>query len=41
VAGKPIRRKRTAAHGLAFGGEPIETAVLDPCDEAAELGNQA
>jgi hypothetical protein len=29
-------------HGLAaFGGEPIETAVLDPGDEAAELGNQS
>ena len=31
-------------HGLeAFGGEPIETTVLDPCDEAvaAELGDQA
>jgi hypothetical protein len=29
-------------HGFeAFGGEPIETTVLDPCDEAAELGDQA
>ena len=31
-------------HGFeAFDGEPIETTVLDPCDEsvAAELGNQA
>jgi hypothetical protein len=29
-------------HGLeAFGGEPIETTVLDPGDEAAELGDQA
>ena len=29
-------------HGLeAFGGEAMETAVLDPSDEAAELGNQA
>ena len=31
-------------HGFeAFGGEPIETAVLDPGDEvvAAELGNPA
>jgi hypothetical protein len=25
----------------AFGGEAIETAVLDPGDEAAELSNQA
>ena len=29
-------------HGFeAFGGEPIETAVFDPSDEAAELGDQA
>jgi hypothetical protein len=31
-------------HGFeAFGGEPIETTVLDPGDEAmaAELGDQA
>src|SRR3954467_12101549 len=31
-------------HGFeAFGGEPIEATVLDPCDEAvaAELGDQA
>jgi hypothetical protein len=31
-------------HGLeTAGGEPLETTVLDPCDEAvtAELGDQA
>ena len=29
-------------HGFeAFGGEAIETTVLDPGDEAAELGDQA
>jgi hypothetical protein len=50
-SGRPERRLESRyggsgrqAHGLeALGGEPIETTVLDPGDEAmaAELGDQA
>ena len=50
-SGRPERRLESRyggsgrqAHGLeALGGEPIETTVFDPGDEAmaAELGDQA